>query len=141
MRSPNSFDWIEQDVVLAIHEAQITEHGGSLGVRDLGLLQSALSRPKNAAAYGQPDVPELAALYALGIIKNHPFIDGNKRVGAVLLETFLELHRYELLADDDELFQTIVAIAGGKLSEDGFKEWVRSRSSASPRRRSSRRTK
>ena len=84
--------WLSQQIVLAIHDEQLAEHGGAAGVRDAGLLDSALARPLNRVAYGGPDIAELAALYALGIVRNHPFVDGNKRTGYVMLETFLELY-------------------------------------------------
>ncbi len=125
MSSRSNYRWITDDVVLAIYEAQIDEHGGSTGVRDPGLLASTLARPLNAAAYGKPDVPELAALYALGVIKNHPFVDGNKRVGTVLLEVFLEDHKSVLTASDEELLATILAVASGKTQEKEFIAWVR----------------
>lgn len=89
-------------------------------MRDRGLLASALARPQNAAAYSDADVPLLAALYALGIIKNHPFIDGNKRVGAVLLETFLELHECTLTATDSAFVAAILAVAAGEMTDDDF---------------------
>lgn len=120
-------EWFDEDVVLAIHEAQIAEHGGSVGLRDRGLLVSALERPKNAAHYSGGDVLTLAALYAIGIIRNHPFVDGNKRVGAVLLDAFLELHDVELTATDGELVE---AILGGALSDEAFNAWVREHCSA-----------
>jgi death-on-curing protein len=125
--SPSDYRWISENVVLAIHEAQIDEHGGSTGVRDLGLLSSALARPQNAAAYAKPDIPELAALYALGVIKNHPFIDGNKRVGTVLLELFLEDNGYELVVIDESLLNAITTVAAGDMSEEQFVAWVRAR--------------
>ena len=125
MNSQSNFIWIDDDVVRAIHEAQIAEHGGSLGVRDLGLLASALGRPQNAVAYSDPDAPELAALYALGVIKNHPFVDGNKRVGAVLLELFLNLNGYELVVDDGEMLAVILAVAAGELADQDFINWTR----------------
>ena len=118
-------EWLDEDVVLAIHEAQIAEHGGGAGLRDRGLLVSALERPKNSAQYSGADVPELAALYAIGIIRNHPFVDGNKRVGAVLLDVFLELHHVELTATDDELVEAILGVASGTLSDEAFTTWVR----------------
>ena len=127
MSSPSEYRWIADNVVLAIHEAQIQEHGGAAGLRDPGLLASALERPQNAAAYAEPDVPELAALYALGVIQNHPFVDGNKRVGTVVLEVFLEDNGYELVASDVELLAAIMSIAAGASSDEEFITWVRSR--------------
>ncbi|HVA26750.1 MAG TPA: type II toxin-antitoxin system death-on-curing family toxin [Candidatus Baltobacteraceae bacterium] len=123
-------EWLDEDVVLAIHEAQIAEHGGGAGLRDRGLLVSALERPKNSAQYSGADVPELAALYAIGIIRNHPFVDGNKRVGAVLLDVFLELHHVELTATDGELVEAILGVASGTLSDEAFTAWVREHCSA-----------
>ena len=122
---PDEIIWLEEAVVLAIHEAQLAEHGGGAGIRDAGLLSSALARPRNAAAYSNPDVPKLAALYAVGVIGNHPFVDGNKRVGTVLLETFLELHDYVLVASDAELLRAIMAFAASETSERAFTDWVR----------------
>jgi death-on-curing protein len=130
--SPSNFDWLSEEVVLAVHEAQVAEHGGSAGVRDAGLLASALARPQHAASYSDADVPQLAALYALGIIKNHPFVDGNKRVGAVLLETFLQLHGEQLTVSDSELLKTIIAIAAGEMSDDAFVTWVRAHAQRPP---------
>ena len=92
--------WIEEAVVLAVHEEQLAEHGGAVGIRDLGLLQSALARPQHLVAYGKPDVAALAAAYGYGIARNHPFMDGNKRTAFTVTELFLTLNGYELLADD-----------------------------------------
>ena len=124
--------WIRQDVVRAIHEAQITEHGGSLGFRDAGLLDSALARPENLAAYGDPppQIPILAATYALGVIQNHPFIDGNKRVGFVMLELFLNLNGHQLRASDEECVENILADAAGELGDAEFIDWVTAHSVA-----------
>jgi death-on-curing protein len=122
--SPDPIVWIADSVVHAIHQAQVAEHGGANGVRDPGLLDSALARPKNAHAYSDADIPSLAALYALGIIRNHPFVDGNKRVGTVLLETFLQLNGSVLNATDVELLSTIFAVAGSEMTDDAFIAWV-----------------
>ena len=100
-------------------------------MRDAGLLSSALARPQHAAAYAPASIPELGALYALAIIKNHPFVDGNKRIGAVLLETFLELNGYTLAADDDEVLAMILGAASGDLSDERFIRWVDSKSATS----------
>ena len=126
MSSPSSARrWFSERTVLAIHEAQVAEHGGAKGIRDAKLLASALARPRNAAAYSRATVPELAVLYALGIIRNHPFLDGNKRTATVLLETFLNVHGYELRASDGELLDTIRQLAAGAMSERTFKGWVK----------------
>lgn len=114
-------------MVLAIHEAQIAEHGGALGVRDAGLLDSALSRPQNADARikPRPDFPTLAALHAIAVIRNHPFVDGNKRVGFVLLALFLDVNGFDFEAPDIESVETTVALAAGTISDDAFVDWVR----------------
>lgn len=121
--------------MLAAHEAVIGEHGGSLGIRDLPLLESALARPQHAGAYAKSplDVPRIAAIYALGISRNHPFIDGNKRVALVVLETFLELNGYTLTAGDAECVTVFWALAAGELNDDEFSEWVEK--NAVPRKR------
>lgn len=120
--------WIDLPVVLAIHDEQIAEHGGSSGVRDQGLLCSALDRPKNIAAYepdAERDLARLAAAYGYGIVKNHPFIDGNKRTALVVTETFLNLNGPGLLADDAACVAVIEALAGGTMKEDTFAAWIR----------------
>lgn len=120
--------WVTRSLVFVVHDAQLAEHGGSPGVRDLGLLDSALARPQNAAAYGDPDICELAGLYALGIIKNHPFIDGNKRVGYVIMLTFLELNGRIVTANAVEKFQTIYDVAAGTIDDETFFTWIREHS-------------
>jgi death on curing protein len=120
--------WVGLMIVLAIHEEQIAEHGGSSGVRDHGLLSSALDRPKNVAAYepdGESDLARLAAAYGYGIAKNHPFIDGNKRTALVVTETFLNLNGQALLADDATCVAVIEALAGGTIREEKFARWIR----------------
>lgn len=117
--------WLDMRVVLAAHDEQLAEHGGAEGLRDMGLLESALARPQNLAAYGDPDVTELAASLAFGIAKNHPFVDGNKRTALVALETFLALNGEELTADDVQCVLTIQSLAAGELSEATLAEWIR----------------
>ena len=117
--------WIEEAVVWAVHEAQLAEHGGSAGVRDSGLLASALARPLNLAAYGEPDVAALAAAYGYGIARNHPFIDGNKRTAFVCTELFLALNGASLSADDANCVATMLALAAGDLAEADFASWLR----------------
>jgi death-on-curing protein len=111
--------------VLAIHEEQIAEHGGLAGVRDLPLLQSALARPQNLAAYGTPDVADLAASYAVSIARNHAFLDGNKRTAWVVAETFLLKNGYELIARDDDGVTAMLAVADGTMPEQEFAIWLR----------------
>ena len=118
--------WIAESVVLAIHEAQLAEHGGMAGVRDENLLASALARPRNLDAYGDnPDVAAVAAAYAFGIARNHPFFDGNKRTAFVLMELFLNLNGGILEASDADCITTMLALAAGDLSEENLVAWLR----------------
>jgi death-on-curing protein len=118
--------WILDSVVLAIHEAQLAEHGGIVGTRDEGLLASALARPRNVQAYADnPDAASLAAAYAFGISRNHPFLDGNKRTAFVVMELFLNLNGWNLNAEDAECIPTMEELAAGKLSEKAFSDWLR----------------
>lgn len=117
--------WIATEVAVAAHAEQLTEHGGGDGIRDAGMLDSAMARPRNLADYGEPDVAALAAAYAYGIARNHPFVDGNKRTAAVVSETFLLLNGYTLNATDAELVVAFVALAAGELSEDELADWFR----------------
>lgn len=119
------WEWIDASLLLAVHDVQIAEHGGGEGLRDAGLLESALARPVNLAAYGQPDVADLAAAYGFGIAKNHPFVDGNKRTAFVAMELFLDLNGYELTAGDAETLPVMLALAAGDLAETALAEWVR----------------
>jgi len=118
--------WLTADLVLALHERQIAEHGGGEGVRDLGLLESALARPQQRHAYGGPDtdLPALAAAYAFGIARNHPFVDGNKRTAAVACELFLELNGYLLVASDEDMYPVFLGLAAGEVEEDALTEWL-----------------
>ena len=125
----NQWTWIEESVVWAVHEAQLAEHGGSAGVRDPGLLASALARPLNLAAYdGEADAAALAAAYGFGIARNHPFIDGNKRTAFVCAELFLALNGYQLQAEDANCVSTMLALAAGDLPEAEFAAWLRTNS-------------
>ena len=119
--------WIREDVVLAIHRRQLSEHGGAEGLRDAGLLASALARPRNLLAYsdGEPDFATLASAYAFGIVRNHPFIDGNKRTGYVVCRTFLVLNGHDLSASREDKYSTFLSLAGGELSEDELTLWIR----------------
>src|SRR5688572_32873512 len=121
--------WLEKAFVLAIHDRQVAEHGGSAGVRDEGLLESALARAQQLYAYGDPapDLADLAAALAYGLARNHPFLDGNKRTAAVACETFLELNGATLEADDLDLYPVYLALAEGKLAEREFAAWLRER--------------
>jgi len=117
--------WLPKGAVLAIHARQLAEHGGGTGVRDFGLLDSALQRPQNKLAYETPDLADLAAAYAYGIARNHPFIDGNKRTALVVPRTFLLVNGYQITAPKDDRLKTFLALAEGSLSEDALAAWFR----------------
>lgn len=117
--------WLRPDVIVAIHDEQIAEHGGRLGIRDTGLLASALARPENKIAYQLPSVFDLAAAYASGVIKNHPFIDGNKRTGFLTAYVFLDLNGWDLLAAEAEAVDAVRALATGEMDENHFSAWLR----------------
>lgn len=117
--------WVENDLVFAIHDRQLAEHGGADGLRDDALLRSALGRPLNHVSYGSPDVIELAAIYAAGIVKNHPFVDGNKRTGFVVGVLFLELNGYRFTASEEAATQAVRELAAGTIAEDGFCDFLR----------------
>jgi death-on-curing protein len=123
----HDWEWIGAGVALAAHAEQLAEHGGSDGVRDEGLFESALARPRNLAAYGEPDVAALAASYAFGLARNHPFVDGNKRTAAVVMEAFLNLNGAILNATDPEIVVAILALAAGELGEEELAAWLRER--------------
>ena len=120
-----NWTWIATEVALAAHAEQLAEHGGGDGIRDEGMLDSAMARPRNLADYGEPDVAAFAAAYAYGIARNHPFVDGKKRTAAVVSETFLMLNGHALQASDAELVVAFVALAAGELSEDELADWFR----------------
>jgi len=117
--------WLDPQALLAAHDEQLAEHGGAPRIRDQGLFESALARPQNLAAYGDPDVADLAAAYAFGLAKNHAFIDGNKRTALVALESFLLLNSYELLADDGHAVMVILSVASGAFNENELATWIR----------------
>ena len=124
-----SWRWLLEGVVLAIHDEQIAEHGGSSGIRDAGLLSSALARPQNQAHYSdEPSVFDLAALYACGIIRNHPFVDGNKRTGFLAAYVFLNINGWQLNSSEVEAVNVILALAGGEIDETGFSSWLKDKS-------------
>lgn len=118
--------WIKDDVVLAIHRRQLAEHGGGEGVRDSGLLDSALNKPKNLYHYNNPEpgLAALAASYAYGIARNHPFIDGNKRTAFVVCRLFLKLNGANLTASQEEKYNTFLKLAAGDLSEQELASWI-----------------
>lgn len=131
MREPR---WVLRETVLALHEQLLARFGGLSGIRDEGLLDSALARPRHRFDYGKTDVTELAAAYAYGLVKNHPFLDGNKRIGFAVAVLFLELNGHEFVATEvDAVIQTL-ALAAGALDEAGYATWLR-QNSRKPRRR------
>ena len=121
--------WVRDDVVVAIHRRQLAEHGGLEGIRDRGLLASALSRPRNLLAYGseKPHLAALAAAYAWGIVKDHPFLDGNKRTALVVCRTFLILNGRDVKATQEEKYLTFLRLAEGSLPEHELAAWIRGR--------------
>jgi death-on-curing protein len=120
--------WIEQELVLAIHDRQLVEHGGAEGLREEALLQSALGRPQNHFDYESSDVLELAAKYTSGIVKNHPFVDGNKRTGFVVGVLFLELNGYRFRASEEAAAKAVLELAAETIDERGFCEFLRANS-------------
>ena len=117
--------WLQEQVILAVQEEQLAEHGGAQGIRDEGLLHSTLARPRHLATNGEPDVVDLAAAYGYGIARNHPFIDGNKRTAFVAVELFLALNNADLQADDADCLLTMLSLAAGELDETAFAGWLR----------------
>ena len=118
--------WVDIEVALAAHDEQLVEHGGAAGLRDRSMLESALARPLNLVAYEEPDIADLAASYAFGIARNHPFVDGNKRTALVVSETFLLINGYELAASNAEIVVVFLALAAGELDVPGLADWFRS---------------
>jgi death-on-curing protein len=121
--------WLLEETLTAIHHRQIAEHGGSEGLREEGLLLSALARPQNLFTYGEPapDLASLAAAYAYGIARNHPFVDGNKRTALVAARTFLILNGVDLEATQDDKVLTFLNLAEGAISEEELADWIRKR--------------
>ncbi|MBI1251905.1 MAG: type II toxin-antitoxin system death-on-curing family toxin [Alphaproteobacteria bacterium] len=117
--------WVERAAVLMLHDESLSAHGGAVGIRDAGLLDSALARPQNRFAYGEADAAALAAAYAFGVIKNHPFIDGNKRTGFLCAALFLELNDFRFSAGEADVVLRTLALAAGEMSEDDYAAWLR----------------
>ena len=117
--------WLSRALILAVHDEQLAQHGGASGIRDAGLLESALARPANRAAYGDPDIAELAALYAIALARNHPFVDGNKRTAYVALELCLRLNGLRFAVSDAEAAVVMLQLAAGEISDEEFTTWVR----------------
>ncbi len=120
--------WLRKDALFAVHERLLAEHGGSSGIRDEGLLESALGRPQNLLAYGKSAIFELASAYACGIIKNHPFVDGNKRTGFMSAFLFLGRNGYELNAEESDVVIKTLAVASGTMNEKEYAAWLKDNS-------------
>lgn len=116
--------WLNREDCLAIHEMMVSQHGGLAGVRDEGVLESAISKPQNLFAYGTPTLAEMAASYAVGIIQNHPFIDGNKRTGFMLAATFLELNGVTFNATEESVAEITWALASGTVTQAEYADWL-----------------
>ena len=123
-----SWRWVERRALELLHDESIAEHGGAPGIRDEGLFESALARPLNLAAYGQPDVAELAAAYGVGLAKNHAFVDGNKRAAFLAVGLFLRLNGYRLNASQADATVTMLGVAAGEINEAAFAQWLRTHS-------------
>ena len=126
-------EWVLREVVFAAHEQSLAQFGGSAGIRDEGLLDSALGKPLNLFASGEPGLFELAAGYAFGLVKNHPFIDGNKRTGFLVAVTFLELNGYAFRAGEVDAALQTLALAAGEMTEAAYAEWLKANSKRKPR--------
>ena len=118
--------WLGLDVALAVHDRQLAEHGGPAGIRDQGMLESALARPIHRWSYGEDDPAVLAAAYAFGIARNHPFVDGNKRTAWIFARLFLALNGVTLRFNPEDAIRTMLALAAGELAEDELADWFRS---------------
>jgi len=119
--------WLDRRIIVALHDAQLVRHGGAGGIRDAGLLESALARPRNQYAYGEVVPAVLAAAYAFGIVRNHPFVDGNKRTGFVTAALFLQDNGLRLIAPEAEAVIMTLGLASGEMPEEGFAAWLRDR--------------
>ena len=121
----NKIEWLSVPIVLAIHDEQLVAHGGSGGVRDVALLESALNRPLNKWNYENAELPELAAAYAYGIARNHPFVDGNKRTSLLALYTFLGINGIDFVVPEADAAAIILSLAAGEVSEESLARWIR----------------
>jgi death-on-curing protein len=117
--------WLTRQIVEAIHDEQLTAHGGAGGLRDEGMLESALARPQNKWAYEQAELAELAAAYAFGVARNHPFVDGKKRTSLLVLYTFLGLNGVDFIVSEAEAVAMILSLAAGEVSEESLARWIR----------------
>lgn len=120
-----AWKWVNRQVLLLLHEESLAEHGGAPGLRDEGLLDSALARPLNLALYAQPDVADFAASYGVGLAKNHAFVDGNKRAAFLAVGMFLAVNGYRLRATQADATLTVIDVAAGVIDEAAFAQWIR----------------
>ena len=120
-----SWRWIQREALVRLHAMSLVQFGGLPGLRDAGVLDSALARPEQMAHYGKPDIADIAASYAYGLARNHPFVDGNKRVAFLALGLSLRLNGHSLIASQPEATQIVLSLAGGELSEEALAAWVR----------------
>ena len=125
MKEPH---WLTRSECLLLHDMMLDQYGGCSGIRDAGLLESALARPQQLHHYGKPTMPEMAAAYTAGIVKNHPFLDGNKRTGFMMGAGFLERNGYEFLASETEVVIRTLALAAGEMTEAAFADWLKANS-------------
>ncbi len=126
-----SWRWVSKEALLLLHDESLSEHGGRAGLRDAGLLESALNRPLHLQSYGEPDFADLAASYGVGLAKNHAFVDGNKRVAFLAVGLFLYLNGYRLRASQADATLTMLAVASGDIPEAAFADWLRQHAQAS----------
>jgi death-on-curing protein len=127
MTTPRTWRWVDRKLLVLLHDESLAMHGGASGIRDEGLLESALSRAANLASYGEPDFADLAACYAFGLAKNHPFVDGNKRAAFLSVGLFLGLNGYRLTASQAEATVAVFGLAAGDIDEPTFAAWLRER--------------
>jgi death-on-curing protein len=121
----SEWKWVSRDALLLLHDESLAEHGGAAGMRDAGLLDSALARPLHLVAYGEPDLADLAAAYGVGLAKNHPFVDGNKRAAFLAVGLFAMVNGQRLRATQADATLTMLAVASGRLDDAGFAQWLR----------------
>lgn len=119
--------WIDKQALVLLHDESLSLHGGASGIRDPGMLESALARPRNLDHYGTPDIADLASAYAMGLAKNHPFVDGNKRAAFLVVGLFLFLNNHRLTASPSEATLAVLALAAGEIDDAGFARWLRTR--------------
>ena len=124
----DSWRWVDRRALELLHDESLAEHGGAAGLRDEGLLESALARPLNLAAYGAPDTHQLAAAYGVGLAKNHPFVDGNKRAAFLAVGVFLSLNGWRLTATVADATLAMLAVAAGQMDDIAFAHWLRQHS-------------